>query len=279
MKLKLKRNSLYFCLEFVFGHLALFLVVSIDQWRHYLFDVSRLTQILFVILKDSLLYYIFLITIIIYNALLQLKNHFNSVRTFITNTVGLEDDTGQFTLYRPLEGTITFPATVISDKTLFGLVEASKILSILFECVDIFNQLFGLVIMFINMSTVLTILTSLNTLLVSGETNQLTTEVVLDCIFEALLFLVWNSSILSASGLLKEESSEIVKICCKLQHLLPQSSQERKELLNLAHQIRRKSVTVSASGFFDVDFILILAVFTYVGNYIVVLIQFSHMDF
>lgn len=127
---------------------------------------------------------------IIYNAVLQLRNNFRTVRIVLTNTLGLEDNTCEFTLYRPLEGTITFPATIVSDKTLFGLTEASKILSILFECVDIFNQIFGVVIMLINMSTVLTILTSLNTLLVSAETNQLTTEIIFDCIFEALIFLV-----------------------------------------------------------------------------------------
>lgn len=127
---------------------------------------------------------------IIYNAILQLKNNFRAVRIFLANTVGLEDNIYQFTLYRPSEGTITFPATIIGDKTLFGLTEVSKMLSILFECMDIVNQIFGVVIMLINMSTVLTILTSLNTLLVSAETNQLTIEIVIDCIFEALIFLV-----------------------------------------------------------------------------------------
>lgn len=33
MKVTLKRNSLYFCLEFVLGHIALLAVVCIDQWR------------------------------------------------------------------------------------------------------------------------------------------------------------------------------------------------------------------------------------------------------
>ncbi|KAJ8921591.1 hypothetical protein NQ315_010496 [Exocentrus adspersus] len=144
---------------------------------------------------------------------------------------------------------------------------------------DIFNEVFGMVILLINMSGVVSILSAFNTLLVSAETTRLTTEVIVDCLFEAFICLVWNCFILSASGLLKEETREIVKLCCKLQHLMPPLSQERKELLNIAHQVKRKSPTISAAGFFDVDFYLILAVFTFVGTYVVVLIQFTHMDF
>ncbi|KAJ8938605.1 hypothetical protein NQ314_011413 [Rhamnusium bicolor] len=248
-------------------------------FRYCLYFKGTITAITAVALKDALFYYIFLITTIIYNIALLLRNDFCAVKTFLANSLNTEADKKQFSLYKPIGNNLIFPTLVIGDKTFGRLLEASKILNIIFECVEIFNHIFGVVILLMNFSTVLIILSALNTLLISGETNILTVEVVLNCICESTIFMLWNSFIISACGLLKRESELVVKLCCKLQHLLPQSSQERKELLNLANQVNRKSPTISAFGFFDVDFSLIFSVFAYVGTYIVVLIQFSHIDF
>lgn len=61
--------------------------------------------------------------------------------------------------------------------------------------------------------------------------------------------------------------------------MLPSNSQERSELINLSHQIANCNLVISAAGFFEVDLFLIFSIFSCVGTYIVVLIQFSNIDF
>ncbi|KAJ8984223.1 hypothetical protein NQ317_007455, partial [Molorchus minor] len=265
-----------------------------------------LTTTLFVVFKYIIFYYISLISFIIYNIALFIKGGFCTLKSYILQSLTPELSGNIFTLYEPTGANTVHPIFISGDKTIMlRLMEASKGLNILFECLDIFNYIFGTVLLLMNFSTVIAILAALNTLLITGETNILTMEILINCLSEALFlfklqgtyeiakaggnlkgdheseltYSVINSYIISACGVLKQEPELIVKLCCKLQHLLPKSSQERKELLHMANQINRKSAIVSAFGFFDVDFPLIFNIFSYVGAYTVILIQFSYIDF
>ncbi|KAJ8921582.1 hypothetical protein NQ315_010487 [Exocentrus adspersus] len=97
----------------------------------YAFGGGDLLQVLIILLKHALLYYVFLIVIVIYNGVLLLRNYFQSLKIYLTNTIGLEGVDSPFSLYKPLDGHITLPIAVISDKTLFRLREASTISNIL----------------------------------------------------------------------------------------------------------------------------------------------------
>nr|APC94337.1 gustatory receptor 4 [Pyrrhalta aenescens] len=222
-------------------------------------------------------YYTFLTATVIYNMALSLRNCLVGLKIYIVKSLGVESSV--FLSETKSLRTIMTPISVIGEETFWKLLEASKIFNIIFECVEIFNDIFGVLILFFNVVTVLIILVSLNTLLITGEMEQLTVEVAIDSISVCLMFIIWNSFVTSACGLLKRESVTIITLCCKLQHALPHGSKERQEILNLARQINRKSPRVTAAGFCDVDFSLIFSIFSCVGTYIVVLIQFSHIDF
>ncbi|KAG5873901.1 hypothetical protein JTB14_005512 [Gonioctena quinquepunctata] len=271
---------MYFVLETVMGHFVFVTATTMKLYWHFNFDGTaeeKLELIISTSIRVIMYYYIFLGTIIIYNTVLLLRKDFMVFKGFLTSTMNIQE-IELFPLYKPIEN-VSVSASVTKEETQKKLLEASKILNILFECVELCNGLFGLVILLMNFSTVLIILSSLNTLLIRGDLNQLNAEIVTTSILSFLIFLIWNSVITSACGLLKGETKSIINLCCKLQHLLPQSSKERQELLNLARQVSGKSPKISAAGFFDVDFSLIFSVFTYVGTYIVVLIQLSYIDF
>lgn len=132
-------------------------------------------------------YYVFLNTIIIYNIALMLQNNFKALRNYLLQSLNIANNHGSFQGAR-----IGQTIYIIEDNTFSKLLEASKILNILFECGEIFNKVFGFVILLINISTVLIILVSLNTVLIYGDVGQLTLEVTTNCICEFLIFVVRN---------------------------------------------------------------------------------------
>ncbi|KAJ8951506.1 hypothetical protein NQ318_000202, partial [Aromia moschata] len=263
------------------GHLEYGIPIRgrLEDGRFWVYPNGTLSHITVIGLSDILYYYVFLIALVVYNSALFLRNNFRLLKNHLSDYVSVGADDNKITLYKSAGTDLILPRPVIAAETLGRLIETSTILNVLFECVDIFNTLFGAAILLICFSTVIGVLNALNILLIAGEKNNLTIDMVLHCLCKAFSFLLWNFFVISACGLLKKETELIVKLCCKIQHLLPQVSQERKEFLNLARQVSRRFRTISACGFFDVDFSLIFSIFSYVGTYIVVLIQFSHIDF
>ncbi|XP_074038402.1 uncharacterized protein [Leptinotarsa decemlineata] len=277
---KLWRRMIYFVSEIIIGHIIILIAVFLDQYRNFISDGTpkdKFIQIITTAIKDILYYYIFLNTIVIYNTVLLLRKDFIVLKDFLTSSLNIQE-IELFPIQKPVES-VTSSVPITKDETLKKLLEASRILNILFECVEICNGIFGVVILLMNFSTVLVILSCLNRLLIEGEMNHLTAEIVAYNTSEFLIFLVLNSIVTSACGLLNQESTSVINHCCKLQHLVPQSSKERQELLNLARQVSGKDSKISAAGFFNVDFSLIFLVFNYVATYIVVLIQLSYIDF
>ncbi|XP_028130745.1 uncharacterized protein LOC114326552 [Diabrotica virgifera virgifera] len=267
-------------LEVVLGHIVFLFVIGIAQYRDFTASLNSVDQLKLLIAKfiqNIMNYYIFLTVTVIYNTALSLRSSFKGLKKYLVKTLKVEHN---IILTRCNSvGQLLPQISIIEDNTFRRLLEASKIFNLLFDCVDIFNNIFGVVILFMNIATVLKILVSLNTLLITGETDQLTVEIAFNSICGFLMFVAWNWLVIASCGLIKQESTHILNLCCKLQHSLPYSSKERHELLYLARQINRKFPTISAAGFFEVDFSLIVSVFSYVGTYIVVLIQFSHIDF
>ncbi|CAH1995667.1 unnamed protein product [Acanthoscelides obtectus] len=277
---KMKRKSSHVVLELFLGHVLLLLIIGVNQYGEAVYDDTKISlppRIMHAFVKNVFYYYIFLITSIIYNTILLLRNDFVSLKVFLMEAFG----TSKYPYFNFLGVDRPAPLFVVGPKASHCLVEATKVLNILFECVDICNKVFGVVILLMSFSTVITILSSINTTLIMMQEKTLTVEIFSNNVCEFFIFLIWMSFIISSCDLLKEEIDSVTKLCCKLQHLLPhtQVCKERIELLNMAHRISYGSLTISAAGFYDVDLSLIISVFTNVGTYAIALIQFSMLHF
>nr|CAH7768612.1 unnamed protein product [Callosobruchus chinensis] len=277
---KVNRRRSNVVLEILLGHALLIVIIGVNQYGGAVYDdssVSLIPRAMNFFVKNVFYYYIFLITCIIHNTILLLRNDFISLKSFLMDSFG----SAKY-LRSSFLGTnspnLTF---VVGPKALNGLLEATKVLNILFECVDICNKVFGVVILLMSFCTVITILSSFNTTLIMLQEKTLTIEVFINNACDFFIFLIWISFIISSCDLLKEEVDSVTKLCCKLQHSLPhpQACKERMELLSLARRISYGSITISAAGFFDVDLSLIISIFTCVGTYSIALIQFSSMHF
>lgn len=151
---------------------------------------EKTAHILVTVIRSILHYYVFLITIVIYNSALFLRNDFVTLKNFLKNSVIYSNGQRHIMfLFKP----ITKIASAISnneDNSFQKIFESSKIVNLLFECMEVFNHMFGLVIVLLNFLTVITILAALNNLLVSSDTDQLRTSVILDCLCQFSIFLV-----------------------------------------------------------------------------------------
>nr|CAI5869140.1 unnamed protein product [Callosobruchus analis] len=275
---KLNRKRSHVLVEILLGHALLLVIIGVNQYGGAVYDdssVSLIPRAMNFFVRNVFYYYIFLITCIIHNTILFLRNDFTSLKLFLMESFG----TAKYLRSTLVESPA--PTFVVGPKAMNGLLEAVKVLNILFECVDICNKVFGVVILLMSFCTVITILSSFNTTLIMLQEKTLTIEVFTNNVCDFFIFLIWISFIISSCDLLKEEVDSVTKLCCKLQHSLPhpQACKERIELLSLAHRISYGSVTISAAGFYDVDLSLIISIFTHVGTYSIALIQFSSMNF
>lgn len=125
---------------------------------------------------------------------LSLKNDFVALKYFLTNSVQPEStELKYFSLYRPVGvSNIIFPKFSVLNQILRRLQEVPKMINILFECIDLLNENLGIIILLYNFSTVVIILSSLNSLLVAAELNQLNADEISFRICEFLVFLVSN---------------------------------------------------------------------------------------
>lgn len=182
------RHNMYFSLEIIMGHIVFLMVVGLDIFMIY--DGSTdVYNFIPIVIKNYLFYYTFLLVIIIYNTALTVKYQFFLTRVHIANALNLKVNKESY-IFKLDNDELLLPTPVVNNKTVDILLDSSKIVNVLFELVQIFNNLFGQAVLLITFSTVLQTLQCLNELLVLGEQDLLDAEIVSSCILEALVFLV-----------------------------------------------------------------------------------------
>lgn len=126
-----------------------------------------------------------LVTNVIYNTVLIVKNDFVAFKHFLSNLENLKNDNRFLSsLYRP-KGNVIFPYLTSNS-----IYQAPKVLNILLECLDILNENFGITVLLFNISTVLNILFALNKILISEDLEGLDAENASKNIFQLLLLVV-----------------------------------------------------------------------------------------
>ncbi|XP_018560789.1 uncharacterized protein LOC108903183 [Anoplophora glabripennis] len=162
-----------------------------------------------------------------------------------------------------------------------SIKEVTDYYLLLSELVDMFNKLFGWQIFLMTENIIISLLEVLNSLMLSIDYTQVTTDARHDfrtIMFLAslsLVFIVFHSRIVLYCEDVNKESRNTLTISYNLQQTVDPCSEERNELVILSDVVNLLNTKTSAAGFYYISRNLSSRVFGYLFSYSIVLIQFN----
>ncbi|XP_068906797.1 gustatory receptor for sugar taste 43a-like isoform X2 [Tenebrio molitor] len=161
--------------------------------------------------------------------------------------------------------------------SVYFIKEIGRLSRLLGEMVGIFNNVFGLPLVFIIGRCVIKTLASLifftSTLYIDND--SLKERLVISSVAQTVFIIASTSLLILACDAARSESYKTVFLCYKLREKFPDKSEEQKELLQLAQIVEVNKANFSAADFFDVNRNTLFGIFGTITTYLIVTIQFN----
>jgi gustatory receptor len=261
----LKNVYVYFALSH-----SLYLICVVYTFTIRMLEKGYLVLKLFILIEFNA-YYDFYLQMLLYNIALAFKARYQQL-----NEQLLHVNTG-----------------TAKKNSVYFIKEIGRLSRLLGEMVGIFNNVFGLPLVFIIGRCVIKTLASLifftSTLYIDNDSlkERLVISSVAQTVFiivswtklfsrdAEFIFQASTSLLILACDAARSESYKTVFLCYKLREKFPDKSEEQKELLQLAQIVEVNKANFSAADFFDVNRNTLFGIFGTITTYLIVTIQFN----
>ncbi|RZC41041.1 gustatory receptor 28b, partial [Asbolus verrucosus] len=179
--------------------------------------------------------------------------------------------------YRHLNKLLTKITNSERKNSAYIFEEVGKLSRLLGEMVGLFNNIFGFPLIFITGRCIVQMLASLNffTSTLDIDDHLLRGRLLVSSMGQTALVLVTLSMLIMICDSVKSESSYTVHLCYKLREKFPEKSEQRKELLDLAHIVEKNRAHFTAAGFFEINKKTLFEILSTTTTYLIVTIQFN----
>ncbi|KAJ3631276.1 hypothetical protein MTP99_012414 [Tenebrio molitor] len=245
----LKNVYVYFALSH-----SLYLICVVYTFTIRMLEKGYLVLKLFILIEFNA-YYDFYLQMLLYNIALAFKARYQQL-----NEQLLHVNTG-----------------TAKKNSVYFIKEIGRLSRLLGEMVGIFNNVFGLPLVFIIGRCVIKTLASLifftSTLYIDND--SLKERLVISSVAQTVFIIASTSLLILACDAARSESYKTVFLCYKLREKFPDKSEEQKELLQLAQIVEVNKANFSAADFFDVNRNTLFGIFGTITTYLIVTIQFN----
>ncbi|XP_063912239.1 putative gustatory receptor 28a [Zophobas morio] len=157
------------------------------------------------------------------------------------------------------------------------LKEIEKMSTLLGEMVALFNDIFGLPMVFMTGRCVIKTLVALNffTSTLHIDNPTLRNRLTISSIGQSVVPLVLIGILILCCDSAKSESQKTVLLCYKLRQKYSDQPEIQKEVLELAHVIDKHRAIFTAGGFFEVNRSALFGILGTTTTYLIVTIQFN----